>query len=107
SISCRSPAALRTVTTAIAAPPCLVWEALLMPAPASCHMVARARASQGVRRSWGRVDGYTFADPRGGAGAMAATSALSAKPELVAELEAIVGEAGVLWNDYDLALYEY
>ncbi len=38
---------------------------------------------------------------------MAATSALSAKPELVAELEAIVGEAGVLWNDYDLALYEY
>ncbi len=38
---------------------------------------------------------------------MAALSAVAAKPELVRQIEQIVGEPGVLWSEYDLMLYEY
>src|SRR5688572_30033765 len=38
---------------------------------------------------------------------MATISPTGRKTDLVRELEAIVGEKAVLWDDYDLRLYEY
>ena len=38
---------------------------------------------------------------------MASVASGEVKAPLVAELEAIVGPAAVLWDSYDLALYEY